>query len=67
EAEKRQNILDWMSPLNFLQRQADVFGALQSGTGEWLLGEAGFQEWESGSGKVLFCRGIPGAGKTILA
>ncbi|KAJ7444203.1 hypothetical protein FB451DRAFT_1568475 [Mycena latifolia] len=67
EAEKRQNILDWMSPLNFLQRQADVFGALQSGTGEWLLGEAGFQEWESGSGKVLFCCGIPGAGKTVLA
>ncbi|KAJ7483684.1 ankyrin repeat domain-containing protein [Mycena latifolia] len=67
EAEKRQNILDWMSPLNFLQRQADVFGALQSGTGEWLLGKAGFQEWESGSGKVLFCRGIPGAGKTVLA
>ncbi|KAJ7444216.1 ankyrin repeat domain-containing protein [Mycena latifolia] len=67
EAEKRQNILDWMSPLNFLQRQADVFGALQSGTGEWLLGKAGFQEWESGSGEVLFCRGIPGAGKTVLA
>ncbi|KAJ7435640.1 hypothetical protein FB451DRAFT_1109266, partial [Mycena latifolia] len=55
-----------MSPLNFLQRQADVFNALQSGTGEWLLGEAGFQQWESGSGKVLFCCGIPGAGKTVL-
>ncbi|KAJ7444200.1 hypothetical protein FB451DRAFT_77212 [Mycena latifolia] len=66
EAEKQQKILDWMSPLNFFQRQADVFGALQSGTGEWLLGNAMFQEWESGSGKVLFCHGIPGAGKTVL-
>ncbi|KAJ7476775.1 ankyrin repeat-containing domain protein [Mycena latifolia] len=66
DAEKRQKILDWMSPLNFLQRQADIFNALQSGTGEWLLGKAGFQEWESGSGKVLFCHGIPGAGKTVL-
>ncbi|KAJ7483657.1 hypothetical protein FB451DRAFT_1170245 [Mycena latifolia] len=67
KAEKRQKILDWMSPLNFLQRQADVFGALQSGTGEWLLSNTVFKDWESGSGKVLFCRGIPGAGKTVLA
>ncbi|KAJ7487066.1 ankyrin repeat domain-containing protein [Mycena latifolia] len=65
--ERQQKILDWMSPLNFLQRQADVFGALQPGTGEWFLSNAVFQEWESGSGKVLFCPGIPGAGKTVLA
>ncbi|KAJ7444159.1 hypothetical protein FB451DRAFT_1413275 [Mycena latifolia] len=67
DAEKRQKILDWMSPLNFLQRQADVYGTLQPGTGKWLLGEAQFQDWESGPGKVLFCHGIPGAGKTVLA
>ncbi|KAJ7444195.1 hypothetical protein FB451DRAFT_1568471 [Mycena latifolia] len=82
EAEKQQKIRDWMSPLNFFQRQADVFGALQSGTGEWLLSNAVFQEWGSGSGKVLFCHGIhmwilpvawidsdiniAGAGKTVL-
>ncbi|KAJ7444220.1 ankyrin repeat domain-containing protein [Mycena latifolia] len=58
DAEKRQKILDWMSPLNFLQRQADVYGTLQPGTGEWLLGEAQFQDWESGPA---------GAGKTVLA
>ncbi|KAJ7483613.1 ankyrin repeat domain-containing protein [Mycena latifolia] len=67
DTERQRRILDWMSPLNFLQRQADVYGTLQSGTGEWLLGEAQFQDWESGSGKVLLCRGIPGAGKTVLA
>ncbi|KAJ7476772.1 hypothetical protein FB451DRAFT_1461160 [Mycena latifolia] len=67
KAEKRQKILDWMSPLNFLQRQADVFSALQTGTGEWLLSEAVFQDWEAGASKVLLCKGIPGAGKTVLA
>ncbi|KAJ7483618.1 ankyrin repeat-containing domain protein [Mycena latifolia] len=66
DTERQRRILDWMSPLNFLQRQADVYGTLQSGTGEWLLGEAQFQDWESGSGKVLLCHGIPGAGKTVL-
>ncbi|KAJ6579068.1 ankyrin repeat-containing domain protein, partial [Mycena vulgaris] len=59
-------ILEWMSPLNFLQRQADVFSALQPGTGEWLLAHAQFQHWESSSGKVLWCHGMPGAGKTVL-
>ncbi|KAJ7483667.1 ankyrin repeat domain-containing protein [Mycena latifolia] len=66
DTERRQKIFDWMSPLNFFQRQADVFGALQSGTGEWLLRNAVFQDWEADSSKVLFCHGIPGAGKTVL-
>ncbi|KAJ7137873.1 ankyrin repeat-containing domain protein [Mycena epipterygia] len=67
DTEKRQKILDWISPLNFLQRQTDVFSSLEPGTGEWLLADAGFQEWTAGSGTVLFCRGMPGAGKTVLA
>ncbi|KAJ6496842.1 ankyrin repeat-containing domain protein [Mycena vulgaris] len=65
-AEKRQAILDWMSPLEFLQRQMDVLSTLQPGTGEWLLADAQFQDWESGSGKILWCPGMPGAGKTVL-
>ncbi|KAJ6520690.1 ankyrin repeat domain-containing protein [Mycena vulgaris] len=65
-AEKRRAILEWMSPLNFLQRQADVFSTLLPGTGEWLLEHAQFHEWEFGSGEVLWCHGIPGAGKTVL-
>ncbi|KAJ7688184.1 ankyrin repeat-containing domain protein [Mycena rosella] len=67
DAEKRRAILDWISPLNFLQRQADIFSTLQPGTGEWLLAEAQFQDWKSGAEQVLWCRGIPGAGKTVLA
>ncbi|KAJ6457857.1 hypothetical protein DFH09DRAFT_1297203 [Mycena vulgaris] len=66
-AEKRQAIFDWISPLEFLQRQVDVFSTLQPGTGEWLLADAQFQDWESGSGKILWCPGMPGAGKTVLA
>ncbi|KAJ6579081.1 ankyrin repeat domain-containing protein [Mycena vulgaris] len=65
--EKRQAIFDWISPLEFLQRQGDVFSTLQPGTGEWLLADAQFQAWECGSGKILWCPGMPGAGKTVLA
>ncbi|KAJ6520678.1 hypothetical protein DFH09DRAFT_939667, partial [Mycena vulgaris] len=64
--EKRQAIFDWISPLEFLQRQVDVFSTLQSGTGEWLLADTQFQDWESGPGKILWCPGMSGAGKTVL-
>ncbi|KAJ7107888.1 ankyrin repeat-containing domain protein [Mycena epipterygia] len=65
--EKREKILEWMSPLNSFQRQADIFSKWQSGTGSWLLASAKFKDWESGCGKTLWCRGMPGAGKTVLA
>ncbi|KAJ7193741.1 ankyrin repeat-containing domain protein [Mycena pura] len=64
---QRQEILDWISPLDFLQRQADIFGIWQPGTGEWLLATPRFKQWESGYQKFLWCRGIPGAGKTVIA
>ncbi|KAJ7136752.1 ankyrin repeat-containing domain protein [Mycena epipterygia] len=64
---KRQMIIEWMSPINFFQRQADIFSNLQPGTGQWLLANPRFKNWESRPGQILWCRGIPGAGKTVLA
>ncbi|KAJ7444028.1 ankyrin repeat-containing domain protein [Mycena latifolia] len=62
-----KQILGWITSLNFFQRQADIFRAWQPGTGEWLLSDATFKNWKLGSGGILWCRGIPGAGKTVLA
>ncbi|KAJ7697630.1 ankyrin repeat-containing domain protein [Mycena rosella] len=45
----------------------DIFNIRQPGTGEWLLNHEKFNTWRSGTGKILWCRGIPGAGKTVLA
>ncbi|KAJ7445419.1 ankyrin repeat-containing domain protein [Mycena latifolia] len=64
--DKRAKIIEWMSPLNFSKRQADILSTWQPGTGGWLLADPQFQEWESSSGTVLHCRGMPGAGKTVL-
>ncbi|KAJ7776672.1 hypothetical protein B0H14DRAFT_2401560, partial [Mycena olivaceomarginata] len=63
----RKKIIDWLSPLNFFVRQDDIFSTRQEGTGEWLLQEKKFRQWESFIGGVLWCRGIPGVGKTVLA
>ncbi|KAJ6574262.1 hypothetical protein B0H19DRAFT_1341329, partial [Mycena capillaripes] len=63
---ERTQIIDWLSPINFFLRQADISQSRQKGTGEWLLANPHFQQWESGFGKTLWCHGIPGAGKTVL-
>ncbi|KAJ7440551.1 ankyrin repeat domain-containing protein, partial [Mycena galericulata] len=66
EAENRDIILNWLSPINFFLRQADILQVREKGTGEWLLADPLFKQWESGSGRTLWCHGIPGAGKTVL-
>lgn len=67
KAQKRQAILDWLSPLNFQARQNDVFGRSQTGSGQWFLDCTEFNEWIQPTGAVLHCQGVPGAGKTYLA
>ncbi|KAF8198806.1 hypothetical protein K438DRAFT_1823723 [Mycena galopus ATCC 62051] len=67
EQSEREKIIDWLSPLNFFVRQDDIFITQQEGTGEWLLHEEQFKQWESSIGGVLWCHGIPGVGKTVLA
>ncbi|KAJ7035270.1 hypothetical protein C8F04DRAFT_955187 [Mycena alexandri] len=63
----RDNILNWLSPINFFLRHADISQMQTKGTGGWLLEHPRFKKWESGSGSTLWCWGIPGAGKTVLA
>ncbi|KAF3275192.1 hypothetical protein TWF970_006914 [Orbilia oligospora] len=44
----------------------DIVQRRQSGTGKWFLGSEEFTNWLQGSREILFCPGIPGAGKTFL-
>ncbi|KAJ4859190.1 ankyrin repeats (3 copies) domain-containing protein [Trichoderma breve] len=66
EQEEKQ-ILDWLTPIDYGSLHSDCYKRLQPGTGEWFLGQKEFQDWITGSNNTLFCHGIPGAGKTILA
>ncbi|KAF7335742.1 Ankyrin repeat domain containing protein [Mycena venus] len=63
---ERSKVIEWYSPLNFFPRQADVLGTRHPGTGDWLLRQQQFEAWESQPGKILWCPGKPGAGKTVL-
>lgn len=60
--QKREEVLLWLSPLNFTSQQSDLSGRRQGGTGSWLLESQEFQEWVGNQGKTLVCQGMPGAG-----
>lgn len=66
EQEEKQ-ILDWLTPIDYGLIHSDYYKRLQPGTGKWFLEQKEFQDWITGSNDTLFCYGIPGAGKTILA
>ena len=66
EAE-RKKMLSWLSPMTFEARQRQLFEIHQPGTGEWLLQHERFLNWRATKGSSLWCSGIPGAGKTIMA
>jgi NACHT domain len=65
--EETQKVLSWLSPLNFFAQQSDIIERRQDGTGLWLLESEEFKKWFYGTRQTLFCPGIPGAGKTMLA
>ncbi|KAG9023570.1 hypothetical protein FS842_005694 [Serendipita sp. 407] len=60
-------ILDWLSPINFFARQNEIFSTRQPDTGTWLLESSEFQKWKAGEEETLWCVGMPGAGKTVMA
>jgi Cdc6-like AAA superfamily ATPase len=65
--QKRQAILDWLTPVDYSPQQHDLIRRQQEGTGQWFLRSPEFQTWLENNERSLFCPGIPGAGKTIIA
>jgi hypothetical protein len=64
---KRQQILDWLTPIDHASEQRDAISRRQPGTGGWLLHSQAYQDWLNADSRTLFCPGIPGAGKTVFA
>ncbi|KAH9241070.1 hypothetical protein K456DRAFT_1813056, partial [Colletotrichum gloeosporioides 23] len=60
-------ILDWLTPTDYGKQNSDFFSRRHPGTGQWFLNSKPFKTWLASQGKTLFCPGIPGSGKTIIA
>lgn len=63
-----ETMLQWLTPVEYTSQQHEYFFRRRHpGTGQWLLDAPEFQAWLSATSYTLYCHGIPGAGKTILA
>jgi hypothetical protein len=67
ESEIDLRILTWLSSTDFGRQQTDNLRKWQPGTVQWLLDSREYQKWVQEKGQILFCPGIPGAGKTVSA
>ncbi|PSN61088.1 hypothetical protein BS50DRAFT_652779 [Corynespora cassiicola Philippines] len=73
DRQRHCRIIDWLSSADFPAQQSDLVGRRQEATGLWFLDSPKFTEWVGGSSsssspnQTLFCPGIPGAGKTMMA
>jgi hypothetical protein len=65
--EEYQAVLDWLSPTDFTAQQHDIIKRRAAGTAGWFTESSKFKSWEQGHHKTLFCCGMPGAGKTMMA
>ncbi|KAL5370949.1 hypothetical protein DPSP01_014575 [Paraphaeosphaeria sporulosa] len=60
-------MVGWISPTDYPAQQSDIIGRRQKGTGQWFLDAPEFTRWLGEARGSLFCPGIPGAGKTMVA
>ncbi|KAI1192144.1 hypothetical protein F5B17DRAFT_437029 [Nemania serpens] len=60
-------ILNWLVPTDYGPQQTDYLKRREPGTGKWLLHSKEYKNWVVKPRETLFCPGIPGAGKTVLA
>ncbi|KAH9213586.1 hypothetical protein DL95DRAFT_410170 [Leptodontidium sp. 2 PMI_412] len=64
--EKLNNALRSLSRLRFRDTHDDIWKRRLGETGKWMLSNAHFLQWLEGSIKILWCTGLPGAGKTFV-
>lgn len=55
---EERDVINWLSPLDFVAKQNDALNRRQHGTGRWLLESSEFRSWISTAGKVLWCPGM---------
>jgi len=62
-----EKLIKWISPIDFRAQHSDIISRRHEGTGQWFLATSEFKSWLKRPGETLYCPGIPGAGKTVMA
>jgi Cdc6-like AAA superfamily ATPase len=63
----KHDLMTWICSVDYHVQHQDFINRHQTGTGQWFLQDTKFQGWDRQKDATLFCPGIPGAGKTIMA
>lgn len=65
----RNKVFEWLSVTNYSHRHNTIVAGRVEGTGCWLLETPQFRSWIAGgmAPNLLWCHGIHGSGKTVLA
>ncbi|VUC25543.1 unnamed protein product [Clonostachys rosea] len=66
EKKEEHDILNWLTPIDYGPQHSDILQKQQPETGRWFLDSTKYQNWVDKEKGILYCPGIPGAGKTIL-
>ncbi|KAF2453530.1 hypothetical protein BDY21DRAFT_424471, partial [Lineolata rhizophorae] len=67
DSTSHRSLLEWISPADYPAQQSDIINRRQQGTGQWFLDAPEVATWLREAKRTLFCPGIPGAGKTMVA
>lgn len=62
-----QNILDWLCDYNYQAQHHRAYRLHCDNTSSWILEHPTFLHWTRSREPVLWFRGVPGSGKTVLA
>jgi Cdc6-like AAA superfamily ATPase len=65
--ETQRTLLGWISSSDYPAQQSDIIKRRQEGTGQWFLDAPEVARWLDDAKTTLFCPGVPGAGKTMVA
>jgi Cdc6-like AAA superfamily ATPase len=65
--QRKRELLEWICPGDYSIQHGDYIDRRQPDTGEWFLQTQKYQEWVQSEQSTLFCPGMPGAGKTMMA
>jgi hypothetical protein len=67
DSAKHRSLLEWTSASDYPAQQSDIIKRREQGTGQWFIDAPEVSRWLNEPKATLFCPGIPGAGKTMIA
>ncbi|RMJ18522.1 hypothetical protein CDV36_001849 [Fusarium kuroshium] len=69
-SEENKTVLAWLSNMSFEDTHRAVLAKRHPNTAQWFLDKDEFTQWRDGQSdttSVLWCPGMPGAGKTVIS